>query len=168
MKFLDRLQHGWNAFMNKDPTGYANSYYGNSYYGNSYYRRPDRPRFSRGNERSIITSVYNKIALDIAALDFIHCKLDENGRYIETMKSGLQNCLSLEANIDQTGRAFIQDIVMSTFDEGAIAIVPVDTSFNPCVTGSYDILSVSLFYQTVDLLFLGFRCLFGWTLRMDL
>lgn len=137
MKFLDRLQHGWNAFMNKDPTGYANSYY-----GNSYYRRPDRPRFSRGNERSIITSVYNKIALDIAALDFIHCKLDENGRYIETMKSGLQNCLSLEANIDQTGRAFIQDIVMSTFDEGAIAIVPVDTSFNPSVTGSYDILSV--------------------------
>ena len=136
MGFLDRLQHGWNAFMNKDPT--------NSFrdvgYGYSY--RPDRPRLTRGNERSIATSVYNRIALDVAAIKIKHCRLDENGRYIEDIKSGLNNCLNLEANLDQTGRAFMQDAVLSMFDEGVVALVPTDTTLNPKVTGSYDILSM--------------------------
>lgn len=134
MSFMDRLQHGWNAFIgNRDPTfQYRNA-------GASYSFRPDRPRFSRGNERSIITSVYNRIALDAAAISIQHCRLDENGRYSETINSGLNNCLTLDANIDQTGRAFIQDVVMSMLDEGCVAIVPVDTSINPTVTGSYDI-----------------------------
>ena len=134
MSFMDRLQHGWNAFIgNRDPTNaYRNA-------GASYSFRPDRPRFSRGNERSIITSVYNRIALDAAAISIQHCRLDENGRYSETINSGLNNCLTLDANIDQTGRAFIQDVVMSMLDEGCVAIVPVDTSINPTVTGSYDI-----------------------------
>lgn len=136
MGFKDRLQHGWNAFMNKDPTvEYRDT-------GASYFYRPDRPRFTRGNERSIVNSIYNRIALDVAAIDIFHCKLDEEGRYIETVNSGLNNCLNIEANIDQTGRAFKQDIVQSMFDEGAIAIVPVDTTVNPKVTGSYDINSM--------------------------
>lgn len=134
MGFIDRLQHGWNAFVNnRDPTiEYRDP-------SHSYYYRPDRPRFSRGNERSIVTSVFNRIALDVAAIDIRHVRLDEDGRYIETIDSGLNNCLTLEANIDQSGRAFIQDVAMSLLDEGAIAIVPVDTTFDPKVTGSYDI-----------------------------
>jgi len=133
MGFKDRLQHGWNAFMNKDPTvEYRDA-------GNSYFYRPDRPRFSRGNEKSIVNSIYNRIALDVAAIDIFHCKLDDEGRYIETIDSGLNNCLNIEANIDQSGRAFKQDIVQTMFDEGCIAIVPVDTTLNPKVTGSYDI-----------------------------
>ena len=134
MGFIDRLQHGWNAFVNnRDPTiEYRDP-------SHSYYYRPDRPRFSRGNERSIVTSVFNRIALDVAAIDIRHVRLDEDGRYIETIDSGLNNCLTLEANIDQSGRAFRQDIAMSLLDEGAIAIVPVDTTFDPKVTGSYDI-----------------------------
>ena len=133
MGFLDRLQHGWNAFMNKDPTMHYQSI------GASYSTRPDRPRFSRGNERSIVTSVYNRIAMDVAAIDIRHCKVDKNGRFTEIIDSGLNNCLSLEANIDQTGRAFIQDTVLSMLDEGAIAMVPVDTTLNPKNTDSYDI-----------------------------
>lgn len=136
MGFLDRLQHGWNAFLNRDPTS---SY---QQYGSGYYYRPDRPRFSRGNERSIITSIYNRIALDVAAIDIKHCKLDKDERFQEVIKSGLNNCLTLEANLDQTGRAFIQDVVMSMFDEGCVAIVPVDTTINPKITGSYDINSM--------------------------
>jgi hypothetical protein len=136
MGFLDRLQHGWNAFLNRDPTS---SY---QQYGSGYYYRPDRPRFSRGNERSIITSIYNRIALDVAAIDIKHCRLDEDERFKEVIKSGLNTCLTLEANLDQTGRAFIQDVVMSMFDEGCVAIVPVDTNINPKVTGSYDIESM--------------------------
>ena len=132
--FGSRLKHAWNAFMNKDPT-YKN-------YGTGYSMRPDRPRFSRGNERSIVTSVYNRIALDVAAININHCRLDKDGRFIETIDSNLNNCLNLEANMDQTGRAFIQDIVMSMFDEGSVAIVPVDTTINPEVTSSYDILSM--------------------------
>jgi len=133
MGFKDRLQHGWNAFMNKDPTvEYRDA-------GNSYFYRPDRPRFSRGNEKSIVNSIYNRIALDVAAIDIFHCKLDDEGRYIETIDSGLNNCLNIEANIDQSGRAFKQVIVHTMFDEGCIAIVPVDTTLNPKVTGSYDI-----------------------------
>lgn len=129
--FGSRLKHAWNAFMNKDPT-YRN-------HGPGYSMRPDRPRFSRGNERSIVTSVYNRIALDVAALNVQHCKIDKDGRFVETINSDLNSCLNLEANIDQTGRAFIQDIVMSMFDEGSVAIVPVDTTGDPEITSSYDI-----------------------------
>lgn len=136
MGFFQQLQHGWNAFRNRDPTpNYQNV-------GMSYSYRPDRPRFTRGNERSIITSVFNRIALDAAAIDIKHCRLDENNRFVSVVNSGLNNCLSLEANADQTARAFIQDIVMSMLDEGAVAIVPVDTSLDPKITNSYDILTM--------------------------
>lgn len=133
LNFGSRLKHAWNAFMNRDPTGYV---------GPGYSNRPGRVRLTRGNERSMITSVYNKIAIDAAAINITHCKLDENKRFVSEINSGLNNCLNLEANIDQTGRAFLQDVVMSMLDEGCVAIVPVDTSFNPKVTGSYDILSM--------------------------
>ena len=131
----DRLVHAYNAFMNKDPTNQHNHYD----YGSTYSYRPDRIRLTGGNERTIITSVYNRIALDVAAISIVHAKLDENDRFVETINSGLHNCLTCEANIDQTHRAFIQDIVMSLMDEGSVAIVPVDTSANPTKTGSYDI-----------------------------
>ncbi len=134
--FGSRLKHAWNAFMNRDPTG---SY---SRIGGGYSYRPDRPRFTMGNERSIITSVYNRIALDVAAIDIQHVRLDDNGRFLEVIESGLNNCLSLEANLDQTGRAFMQDVVMSLLNEGCIAIVPVDTTLDPNVTGSYDIVTL--------------------------
>lgn len=134
--FGSRLKHAWNVFMNKDPSrGYQSI-------GTSYSYRPDRPRFTRGNERSIVTSVYNRIAMDAAAVAIRHVRLDENGRYLEDINSELNKCLSLEANIDQSGRAFMQDVYMSLFDEGSVAIVPVDTSFNPETTNSYDILSM--------------------------
>lgn len=133
MGLFDRLQHGWNAFKNnRDPTYNQN-------YTASYFYRPDRVRFSGGNEKSIVTAVYNRIAMDAAAIDIKHVKLDENDRYVSTINSGLNNCLSVEANIDQTGRAFLQDVYMSMLDEGCIAIVPVDTTLNPKITGSYDI-----------------------------
>ena len=119
-----RLKHAWNAFINnKDPTYYN--------VGAGYYYRPDRVRFTGGNERSIATSVYNRIALDAAAIDIRHVRLDENDRYLETLDTGLNNCLSVEANLDQTGRAFMQDVVMSMLDEGCVAIVPVETSVDP-------------------------------------
>ena len=128
-----RFKRAWNAFTNRDPTPFFNSM------GASYSYRPDRARFSRGNERTIVTAVYNKIAIDVAGLDIQHCKLDENGGYISPINSGLNNCLTLEANKDQTSRSFIQDIVMSMFDEGVVAVVPIDTSDNPNFTNSYDI-----------------------------
>ena len=128
------FQHGWNAFMNKDPTQY--------YSGQSYYYRPDRPRMSGGNERSIVTAVCNRIAMDVSQVLIKHCRLDDNGRIIENLDTGLNTCLTLEANLDQTGRAFKQDIVLSMFDEGCIAIVPVDTTRNPNITGHYDINSM--------------------------
>lgn len=128
-----RLKHAWNAFTNRDPTYYRQSL------GSSYSNRPDRPRLSRGNERSIVNSIFNRIALDVAAVDLKHCRVDQNGRYIEDMDSDLNNCLTLEANIDQTSRAFIQDIVMSMLDEGSVAVVPVDTTINPSQTDSYKI-----------------------------
>lgn len=134
--FGTRLQHAWNAFMNKDPTVRYRDI------GASYSFRPDRIRLTRGNERSIITSVYNRIAVDVAAISIQHVQLDENGRYVETIPSGLNNCLTVEANQDQTGRAFIQDVVMSMMDEGSVAIVPVDTDINPEVTDGFDILSL--------------------------
>lgn len=128
-----RLKHAWNAFFNKDPTPT------NWDRGSAYTYRPDRPRLTRGNERSIVTAVYNRIALDVSALIMKHCYLDVNGRYSKDADSKLNRCLTIEANIDQTARAFKQDIVMSMLDEGCIAVVPVDTTFNPKVTGSYDI-----------------------------
>ena len=129
-----RLKHAYNAFMKRAPTWTPS--------GSSYSVKPDRPRLSRGNERSIITTIYNRIAIDVAAIDIKHCRLDENRRYIEDVQSGLNECLSVEANIDQTGSAFIQDIVLSMLDEGVVAIVPVETSLNPNITSSYDILSM--------------------------
>ena len=130
-----RLKHAWNAFFNKDPT-YYNSI------GSGYSYRPDRPRLTRGNEKTIVNSVYNRIALDVAAVDILHVRLDDNGRYLETLNSGLNNCLTLEANIDQSGRDFIHDIVMSMLDEGCVAVVPVDTSVKPTVGGGFDILTM--------------------------
>lgn len=132
--FSSRLKHAWNAFFNKDPTKVV---YRDIGYGSSL--RPDRMRFTRGNEKSIVTAIFNRIALDVSAIDIRHVRLDENDRYIETIQSGLNNCLSLEANLDQSGRSFIQDVVLSMFDEGNIAIVPVDTTENPEKTGSFDI-----------------------------
>lgn len=131
-----RFKRAWNAFTNRDPT----DYYRDLGYGYSY--RPDRPRFTRGNERSIVTSMFNRIALDASAINIQHCRLDSNGRFLEAVNSKLNNCLTLEANIDQTARAFRQDIVMSMLDEGCVAIVPVDTSRDPNKTDSYDILTM--------------------------
>lgn len=131
-----RLRHAWNAFRNRDPT---NNY---TDVGSTYYYRPDRIRFSGGNEKTIVTSIYNRIAMDAASIDIKHVRLDKDGRYLDDIDSGLNNCVSTEANIDQTGRAFKQDIYMSMLDEGCLAIVPVDTSFNPDVTNSYEILSM--------------------------
>lgn len=136
LSFGSRLRHAWNTFMNRDPT------YDYQDTGPGYAQRPDRPRMTRGNERSIVTAIYNRIALDVASINVSHCRVDENDRYVKTMKSSLNNCLNLEANIDQTGRAFMQDVVMSMLDEGCVAIVPVDTSLDPTKTGSYDILSM--------------------------
>lgn len=132
-----RLQKAWNAFRNnRDPT------YQYQDIGAGYYYRPDRPRLSRGNERSIVTSIYNRIAMDCAAVDIKHVRLDDNGRFLSEVDSDLNGCLSLEANIDQTGRALIQDIVMSMLDEGCVAIVPTDTDVDPKTTDSYRILSM--------------------------
>lgn len=136
ISFGSKLKHAWNAFRNRDPT---KSYQDIGY---SYSYRPDRPRLTRGNERSIVTSIFNRIALDVAAINVQHCRLDENGRFVETMDSCLNDRLTFEANIDQSGRAFIQDAVMSMLDEGCVALVPIDTSDDPDKTSSYDILSI--------------------------
>lgn len=131
-----RLKHAWNAFNNRDPTtNFRPS-------GEAYYYRPDRPRFTRGNERSIVTSVYNRIALDASAISIQHVRLDDNGRFSYVIDSGLNKCLNLDANVDQTGRAFLQDAVMSMLDEGCVALVPIDTDFSPDDTDSYEILSI--------------------------
>ena len=132
-----RLKHAWNAFLNRDPTD--GSFGGMGYYG-SY--RPDRIRFGIGNERSIVASIYNQIAIDVSSMSFRHVQLDQNERYLDTIQSGLNECLTLNANADQTARAFIQDVVASLFDEGCVAIVPVDTTKNPKIFGSYDIQSM--------------------------
>lgn len=133
---MDRLKNSWNAFRNRDPTIFYNEP------GMSYTYRPDRVRFSRGNERSIVTSVYNKIAMDVASVDIRHCRIDENGRYTEDIDSDFNRCLTLEANIDQSHRAFRQDIVMSMFDEGAVAIVPIEAKGDPTLSTSFDIRSM--------------------------
>ena len=136
MGFSNRLYHAWNAFLNKDPT----SYYQNL--GISYSNRPDRPRLSQGNERSIVTSIFNRIALDVASLTIQHVRLDGEGRFLEVIDSGLNECLTVEANIDQSAQAFMQDVVLSMFDEGCVAIVPIDTTIDPNISGSYDINSM--------------------------
>lgn len=136
LTFGSRLKHAFNAFMNRDPT------YGKESMGPGYSMRPDRPRLTRGNERSIVTSIYNRIAIDVAAININHCRVDENQRLVENIDSTLNTCLNLEANIDQTGRAFMQDVVMSLLDEGCVAIVPVETSIDPAVSSSYDIWSM--------------------------
>lgn len=136
MSMSSRFKRAWNTFFNRDPTHSYNDT------GPGYFYRPDRTRFSRGNERSIVTSVYNRISLDGAAISIQHVQLDENERYISNVSSKLNNCLTLEANLDQTARAFRQDVIMSMLDEGCIAIVPVETTDNPEETGGYDILSM--------------------------
>lgn len=133
---MTRIKNSWNAFRNRDPTMFYNEP------GMSYTYRPDRPRFTRGNERTIATSVFNKIAMDVAAVDIRHCRVDENGRYIEDIKSDFNECLTLEANIDQSHRAFRQEAVMSMFDEGVIAIVPIETKGDPILSTSFDIKSM--------------------------
>ena len=133
---MTRLKNSWNAFRNRDPTMLYREP------GMSYTYRPDRPRFSRGNERTIATSVFNKIAIDVAAVDIRHCRVDRNGRYVEDIDSDLNECLTLEANIDQTYRAFRQEAVMSLFDEGVIAIVPIETKGDPVLSTSFDIKSM--------------------------
>ena len=136
LTFGSRIKHAFNAFMNRDPTpDYRNIGPGHSV-------RPDRPRFTRGNERTIVTSIYNRIAIDVASINISHCRIDDDNRFVGAISSSLNNCLNLEANIDQTGRAFMQDVVMSMLDEGSVAIVPVETTFDPKKTGSYDIMSM--------------------------
>ena len=127
-----RLAHAWNAFTSRDPTQYIIT-------GPGYSSRPDRPRLTRGNEKSIATSIFNRIAIDVSAVNIKHCRLDKNGRYVEDIDSGLNNCLNLEANKDQTGRAFIQDAVLSMLDEGCVALVPIETTIDPKNSNSYQI-----------------------------
>lgn len=136
MGVRNRFQSAWNAFRNNDP-GYPRTNY-----GASYGSRPDRPRLTRGNERSIITAIFNRIATDAANITLEHCKTDTEGRYLETIDSGLNNCLTVEANIDQTHQAFLQDLYLSMLDEGHVAVVPVDTTIDPANTDSYDIVTM--------------------------
>lgn len=133
MGVITRFKNAWNAFTERDPTHRPPNYYG------GYYSRPDRIRLTRGNERSFIAAVYTRIAIDVAATSFELAKLDESGRYSSRIESGLNDCLNVSANLDQTGRAFMQDVVMSLLDEGSVAIVPVETDINPDTTESYDI-----------------------------
>ena len=135
--FGSRLKKAWNVFLNRDPTVYQKNYYSS---GSSY--RPDVVRFTRGNERSIVTSVYNRIAIDASVVNIVHARLDDNDRFLEEIDDPLNNCLTLEANKDQTARAFRQDIFEVMMDKGVVAIVPVDVSDNPNTTGSHDILTM--------------------------
>lgn len=132
-----RLKKAWNVFFNRDPTVYQKNYYST---GSSY--RPDVVRFTRGNERSIVTSVYNRIAIDASTVNIVHARLDDNNRFLEEINSTLNDCLTLEANKDQTARAFRQDIFEVMMDKGVVAIVPIDLSDNPNTTGSHDILTL--------------------------
>ena len=136
LSITSRLKHAYNAFMNRDPT------YDYRHTGPGYSQRPDRSRLTRGNEKSIVTSIYNRIALDVAATNVMHCRLDKNGRFVETLDTSLNKCLTLEANLDQTGRAFLQDAVLSMLDEGCVALVPIETSIDPTSNTSYDIYSI--------------------------
>ena len=149
--FGKRLQHAWNAFRNnRDPTEEMTTGYGSVFnsikkpvtVGMINSTRPDRARLTRGKERSIITAIYNRIAVDASSVKINHVRVNENGRYMETLKTGLNNCLTFEANIDQTGRDFIRDAVLSMLDEGCVALVPVETDINPMESGGYDITSI--------------------------
>ena len=134
-----RLRHAWDAFAgNRDPT----IHYRTNYYGAGTGYRPDRARFTRGNEKSIVTAIYNRIAMDVAALTIQHVQLDSEGQFIDVVNSGLNYCLNHRANIDQTGRAFIQDIVMAMLDEGCVAVVATRTTDNPSKTKSYEVLEM--------------------------
>lgn len=135
MNIGSRLKHAWNAFLNRDPPG-------SRYYGGGYNYRPDRMRFSRGSERTIINAIYNRIALDAASITINHVKLDENNRFDSIIDSGLNYCLNTEANADQTGRGLIQDIVMTFLEEGVAAVVPEKTNFDPRYSNSYEIYSM--------------------------
>lgn len=135
MNIGSRLKHAWNAFLNRDPPG-------SRYYGGGYSYRPDRMRFSRGSERTIINSIYNRIALDAASITINHVRLDENNRFDSIIDSGLNYCLNTEANADQTGRGLIQDIVMTFLEEGVAAVVPEKTDFDPRYSNSYKIYSM--------------------------
>ena len=136
MGFINRLKHGWNAFMNKDPTPYQTGI------GAASYDNPSRPRLTMGNERSIITTIYNRISTDVASIDIEHVILDDNKRFTDNVEDGLNYCLTTEANIDQASRAFKQDIVLKLLDEGCVAIVPVDTTMDPVHGNIYDIQSM--------------------------
>lgn len=137
MGIVSRFKHAWNAFIgNRDPTRYWQDI------GAGYSYRPDRARLTRGNERTIATAIYNRIALDVASISIRHVQMDDEDRFKSYVKSGLDDCLTIEANADQTGRAFMHDTVLSMLDEGCVAIVPVDTTVDPNVTDSYDILSM--------------------------
>lgn len=136
LSFGARLRHAWDVFRNREPTyNYINTGPGTTY-------RPDQNRLTGGNDRSIVTGIFNRIAIDVASINIRHCRMDENGRFKEYINSSLDNCLNLEANLDQSGRAFKQDIVMSMLDEGVVAIVPIDTTLDPTKTTSYDIESM--------------------------
>lgn len=145
MGFLDRLKHAWNAFAEygNDPPN-RNSFYYPKYtdLGMISTYRPDRVYFTRGQERSLVSTVYNRIAIDVAGVDIKHVKVDGDERFMSVVDSGLNDCLNFQTNKDQTARAFIQDIVMSMFDEGCVAVIPIDTSINPNKTSSYDILTM--------------------------
>lgn len=132
-----RLKHAFDVFRNREPT-----FGGYHTIGPGYSYRPDRPRLTRGNERSTVTSIYNRIALDVAQLNVSHCRLDDNGRFLENMNTPLNNCLTIEANLDQTGRAFMQDVVMSMLDEGCVAIVPTITDDDPVFTDTFGIFTM--------------------------
>ena len=136
--FTDRLSHAWNAFMNRDPTEPL-------FYDRpeevSYSYDPTRHIMSRGNEKSIVTSIYNRIAVDVSQINIKHIRTNQNGYYVETINSNLNQCLTLAANKDQSHRDFIQDVVVSMFDEGVVALLPVDTDVNPD-TGAFDVSSM--------------------------
>ena len=140
-RIIQRFRSGWNAFMGRDPTNTITDVSNAEYYGYSY--RPDRVRYTRGNEKSIVSAIYNRLAVDTSMIDFVHAKTDEDKNYVSQILSGLNNCLTLESNVDQTGRAFIIDLVQSMFDEGCVAVVPTDTNYDPTtLSQSYDILEL--------------------------
>lgn len=136
-----RIRSGWNAFIGRDPTT-TSIPLSEEMSGYGYSSRPDRVRYTKGNQRSIVASIYNRISVDVASIKIEHAKLDKDGRYKERLSSGLNDCINVSANVDQTGRALIQDIVESMFDEGVVAVVPTDTNIDPIKTGSYDILEL--------------------------
>lgn len=136
-----RIRSGWNAFISRDPTS-TSIPLSEETSGFGYSSRPDRVRYTKGNQRSIVASIYNRISVDVASIKIEHAKLDKDGRYKERLSSGLNDCINVSANVDQTGRALIQDIVESMFDEGVVAVVPTDTNIDPIKTGSYDILEL--------------------------